>query len=792
MGRLATPVPRRRRLRAPTPRVPLSATHADFEPYGLYGVGETPGPVQTVAEKLAPGPAATKAAAHTPPPSKSGGTSGDLTIPGYQPETPTGTPYVPSEPGHSAQDFARAEAARRREEALRSLAPLAPPGSKGLTPIDRLAQAAGAAAADPLQALLHTAAAVESGPVTADKLLSQVAPVKTELRPIPHFDISAELKASQQAPAPPAPVRTVTLAQLEKRNGGSTPAFGAAVAKFTPAQQAALYEGKAIPVGGGASAAPNVSLQQASALAARVHKQFLGGKTEAQDTALARKFEQATGYQFSDFDIHGKPIAANLKGGAAAAPTKPNPADPLGAKTLGNVTLAQLQQAAKAGTLKIKDGTLSTPANRQILHQLLAAHQTALSSRQVASLGLSAYGPEAERNARIVLGVGAARDEPKRALLASLETGIQESGFENLPISGPGGGWRQEETAFYDPSTITNVKKGAENFFNELDEIPGKGAGGTVDALAQEVQGSGAGATYYAQHQAEAVEALKAYEQGQPDALAAKQLVQAKHAAAKAGINPTPWNGDVQGGGSDYVWIRGDAAGAVHWAKSTLGTQEGSPKQRHWAELEALGPSEPWCADWVAVNLARRGVELPEGPNGSWNYEDAGWKGGTQLGTDPSVAKPGDLVVYGGGAHIAMYVGNGKVIAGNWGDEVAEYGVSEDSRGISAIVRPHYKGGKVKVKAGQLPGSSSESTFDQGAGGGGSEGTEGGVAPAETVPASTQSHGQAAAAALANFGVPTAPSYAATVATPEINGEQTAAQELLALLTRRDLSVNRA
>src|ERR1043166_4230974 len=81
---------------------------------GASSYGKKP---KTVAEKLAPGPAATKAAATTPPPSHSGGTSGELTIPGYTPQTPTGAPYSPSEPGHSAEDFASAFAAKERHEA---------------------------------------------------------------------------------------------------------------------------------------------------------------------------------------------------------------------------------------------------------------------------------------------------------------------------------------------------------------------------------------------------------------------------------------------------------------------------------------------------------------------------------------------------------------------------------------------------------------------------------------------------------------------------------------------------
>lgn len=48
---------------------------------------------------------------------QSGGTSGDLSIPGYKPKTPTGAPYNPSEPGHAAQDFATAFAPREAHEA---------------------------------------------------------------------------------------------------------------------------------------------------------------------------------------------------------------------------------------------------------------------------------------------------------------------------------------------------------------------------------------------------------------------------------------------------------------------------------------------------------------------------------------------------------------------------------------------------------------------------------------------------------------------------------------------------
>lgn len=77
------------------------------------------GSIPTLVKKTA------KAArvASTPPPSRSGGTSGKLSIPGYVPKTPTAAPYSPSEPGHAAADFASAEigvAARRTAERQRA------------------------------------------------------------------------------------------------------------------------------------------------------------------------------------------------------------------------------------------------------------------------------------------------------------------------------------------------------------------------------------------------------------------------------------------------------------------------------------------------------------------------------------------------------------------------------------------------------------------------------------------------------------------------------------------------
>lgn len=698
MSRLATSVPRRRRLGRPRPApIPLSPTHADFEPAGFYGVGETQGPRQTIAEKLAPGPKATQAATHTPPPSHSGGTSGDLTVPHYEPATPTGAPYVPSEPGHSAADFAKAVAAKRRRELLGTLAPLSPPTAPGFT--------------------------------------HQPTPSVPSL--LTHMD------------------QLNTLEQLTALDPGDH----------------AAVEGRALLSKLPAAAPAPVHSPQAPPTATPVAE---------------RSYRLAT----------PKGVVQ-----IPAQAVRANPQDPLGKATLGNTPLHQLLTAAQKGTLRVsKQGVITTPQNRQVLAQLQQAHQHFLATHSLEGPLTPGQIQFAEALSHDTGGILKPRTVATQALQEESGAAAQqreaEHNFDALNIgytdSGPlplthGSVWGNPQTAA--KATAEFLRGERYGAGAGIPQILEKAKGKSVAEQLQIIGESGWATSSYASNLAAT---SKLITEGH-DPQAAVQLQVAKQNARRHGVNPTPWNGDVEGGDNQYVYVRADAKGAVDWARSTVGTQEGTPRQLHWAELEHLGPSEPWCSDWVSVNLARRGVTLPANPNYSGDYADPSWKGGTQLGTDISKAKPGDLIVYGADEHIAMYVGDGKVIAGNYGDEVAEYGATEDPRGISAIVRPHYKGGKVKIKAGQLPGSSTESTFGAAGGAGGEVvGGEGAAAPGEARPVSAPAGGAQAAAALANFAVPTAPGFAATVATPEINGEQTAAQELLALLTRPASGVNRA
>lgn len=198
--------------------------------------------------------------------------------------------------------------------------------------------------------------------------------------------------------------------------------------------------------------------------------------------------------------------------------------------------------------------------------------------------------------------------------------------------------------------------------------------------------------------------------------------------AQVAAIQASPWDGahypngiptnlvsgkggDVVQGRNKNVYVRADAKGMVQWAKANLGTQEGSAKQLKWASREGLGSSEPWCANFVSNGLARRGVTPPANPNATESYEIWGREGKyASVVPGLSKAKPGDVLAF-SGEHTALYVGNGEMISGNFSNEVERTPVSAHAN-LSMIIRPKYKGGKVRMKAGvPLPGTIPAGTF---------------------------------------------------------------------------------
>lgn len=200
------------------------------------------------------------------------------------------------------------------------------------------------------------------------------------------------------------------------------------------------------------------------------------------------------------------------------APKLPTPVIPpqskpqtfAGKKTAGTPTQKTLLKASKAKTLKVnKHGFVTTPQVRKVSAKLKKASKKSgpLHSTIVQT-------PEQSHVAKTILRTAKKVGADRKEKLAALTTGLQESGLKNLPIEGPGGGWRQEESAFYPASSIRNVKKGAENYFREA-KASGRGKGETPAELSQTVQASGAGETYYEDNQGEARQLLHQFNKGQ-------------------------------------------------------------------------------------------------------------------------------------------------------------------------------------------------------------------------------------------------------------------------------------
>lgn len=146
--------------------------------------------------------------------------------------------------------------------------------------------------------------------------------------------------------------------------------------------------------------------------------------------------------------------------------------------------------------------------------------------------------------------------------------------------------------------------------------------------------------------------------------LAASATPQPASTGGVAAPNSSPKPGVGQPSG-------GTGSTLASWAKSQLGVQEGSKRQRYYASRLGLSASLPWCSIFVANGLRRQGKSLPKNPaySGAW----LNWKGGRRVKT--SQVRPGDLVIYDWGDggitdHIAVYEGNGRVIGGNQSNAV--------------------------------------------------------------------------------------------------------------------------
>lgn len=166
---------------------------------------------------------------------------------------------------------------------------------------------------------------------------------------------------------------------------------------------------------------------------------------------------------------------------------------------------------------------------------------------------------------------------------------------------------------------------------------------------------------------------------------------------------------------SKTIKVKATAEAGVQWLEANIGEQETGAKIQRLGENFGLNTvTEPWCANLASNNLARRGFktsELPANPNYTPSYEEWGQEGkyATVVGTSEAEidkAKKGDILTF-SGEHTATYAGNGEMISGNFSDEVERTPVSAHAN-LSMIIRPHYKGGWIKVKeTTPLPGTTS-------------------------------------------------------------------------------------
>lgn len=134
----------------------------------------------------------------------------------------------------------------------------------------------------------------------------------------------------------------------------------------------------------------------------------------------------------------------------------------------------------------------------------------------------------------------------------------------------------------------------------------------------------------------------------------------------------------------------------LNWASATVGTREGSGRQRRWAAAAGISATTAWCSAWISYGLQKMGIRPPINPaySGSWLQ----WKNGETIwqgsrgGANLSAAHPGDLLIFDWGDggitdHVALYTGNGQMIAGNNSDNsVGKSPVPTGS--IVGIVRP--------------------------------------------------------------------------------------------------------
>lgn len=173
-----------------------------------------------------------------------------------------------------------------------------------------------------------------------------------------------------------------------------------------------------------------------------------------------------------------------------------------------------------------------------------------------------------------------------------------------------------------------------------------------------------------------------------------------------------PWDeasGGTVPGPYKVVTSRQQAKTVIHLANKFAGTQEGSKLQQHWAAMSGISGSAAWCSAFISTLMRRVGLPEPAAPAAAGTWQQ--WNGGKKLDTtDPNALHPGDIITFGTSDpngdyadHVGLYIGNGEMISGNFGNEVRRGLLTEEERPIQAIVRPKYSGKKVQFKLSTAP-----------------------------------------------------------------------------------------
>lgn len=417
--------------------------------------------------------------------------------------------------------------------------------------------------------------------------------------------------------------------------------------------------------------------------------------------------------------------------------------DPLGKKTVGDLTIDELVAASEKGQLKLnKRGKITTPEVRQALQGLhqarrrvahsgapvgqLAQQFPELTPRRLRALGRAQrltgtpapllgaiMGVESNFGQSTLPGVHSGQNFAGAAGEFQIGNGTGAAGNAWAQVADELWGAKANQHSIYD---VEDAALGAGQYLQTFPSTPASKDPSTWRDAAYSYNH----ADWYASQVAQDAQRLRPLARlgKPPDPQALQALRVAKHNAREQGINPTPFNGDVAGGGQDFTVVRADAKGMVDWAETAVGTPEGSPKAERWGSRFGLNTeTQPWCANFISNGLLRRGItELPSNPNYVPSYE-AEW-GKYAVDGGLAKAKPGDLVTF-SGSHIGIYVGNGEMVSGNSSDAVSRTPVGSPSM----VIRPPYKGGKVRVADSQLAGTTASSAL----GGGGAVS---GVSPA--------------------------------------------------------------